>query len=279
MARRPIPPAETPPSLTPERANLLLQGQLDQANALLAQPIMTPADVQVWQNTTREYLIQAFGSASKNISSVISATSTSARLFAPTQQQFDRRVHDDFEVKAKMLGSCIEQLRVAHAQSPAQPPISRPASASSGEIFVVHGHNSEKKLAVARTLEKLGLKPIILHEMPNEGKTVIEKFTKHANVGFAVIIMTADDLGRAKKEKEGDLKQRARQNVVFEWGYFIGRLGRERVCALYEEGIESPSDLDGFVYTSLDEAGHWRFALIKELKAVGYNVDANKLVE
>lgn len=143
------------------------------------------------------------------------------------------------------------------------------------KVFIVHGHNEAAKQTVARTLEKIGLLPIILHEQANQGRTLIEKFEKNADVGFAVVIVTADDLGKAKAETK--LGARARQNVVFEWGFFVGKLGRQRVCALYEEGIKSPSDMDGLVYTALDKAGHWCFALGKELKAAGYDVDLNKL--
>lgn len=151
----------------------------------------------------------------------------------------------------------------------------RDSSMQNNKVFVVHGHNEAFKQSVARTLEKIGLSPIILHEQANQGRTVIEKFEKNADVGFAVVIVSADDLGKAKAEAE--LGARARQNVVFEWGYFVGRLGRQRVCALYEEGVEAPSDMDGLVYTPLDKAGHWRFVLGKELKAAGYDVDLNDL--
>jgi len=105
----------------------------------------------------------------------------------------------------------------------------------------------------------------------------MEKFLKHSDVGFAIILMTADDMGKAKNERKP--QARARQNVVFEWGYFVGKLGRDRVCALYQKGIALPSDLNGFVYIPLDSSGHWRLDLLKELKAAGYSVDANKLLE
>ncbi|MBK8483496.1 MAG: nucleotide-binding protein [Saprospiraceae bacterium] len=94
-------------------------------------------------------------------------------------------------------------------------------------IFIVHGHDDRSKIEVARTIEKLGLNPIILSEQPNEGQTIIEKFELHSNVGYAIVILTADDLGKIKTEK--DDKYRARQNVILEMGYFIGKLGRSKV--------------------------------------------------
>lgn len=145
------------------------------------------------------------------------------------------------------------------------------------KVFIVHGHDGKAREAVAQLIKKLDLDPIILHEQANQGDTVIEKFERNANVGFAIILMTSDDTGKANSEAVA--RPRARQNVVFEWGYFVGRLGRKRVCALYEPGIDLPSDLNGIVYISLDATGHWRLGLLKELKAAGYSVDANTLLE
>ncbi|WP_278971158.1 nucleotide-binding protein [Phocaeicola barnesiae] len=148
----------------------------------------------------------------------------------------------------------------------------------SNKIFIVHGHDSARKEATARTLTKLGLEPIILHEQADGGRTIIEKFEENSSeVGFAVILLTADDDGKAKKET--NYKSRARQNVVFEMGYFVGKLGRNRVFLLLAEGVEKPGDLDGIVYTPIDDHDGWKLKLVKELKACGYNVSADKLME
>lgn len=144
------------------------------------------------------------------------------------------------------------------------------------DVFIVHGHNVEIKVSVARTLEKLGLNPVILHEQANTGKTIIEKFEKHSKVGFAIILLTDDDLGKSKKEE--DLRQRARQNVILELGYFIGKLGRNRVCALHANGVELPSDLHGLAYVPIDAGESWKFKMAKELKAAGYDVDMNRII-
>lgn len=144
------------------------------------------------------------------------------------------------------------------------------------KIFIVHGRNEATKETTARFLEKLELEPIILHEQANKGRTIIEKFEDHSSVGYAVALLTADDVGALALPKP-KLSPRARQNVVFEWGYFIGKLGRRWVCALYEEGIERPSDLDGVVYILLDGAGAWKLLLAKELRAAGFDVDLNKV--
>ena len=159
----------------------------------------------------------------------------------------------------------------------------------SNRVFIVHGHNEEMKQYVARTVSELGLKPIILHERPNMGKTIIEKFLSNAEKsGFAIILLSADDLGISKRDKEKATKEgkqtddvlasRARQNVIFEMGCFIGMLGRPNVFLLLEEGVEKPGDLDGIVYNSYDKKGAWRFDLVKEMMNCGYNVSADSLL-
>ena len=150
-------------------------------------------------------------------------------------------------------------------------------SAASSNVFVVHGYDDTTKLDVARTIEKLGLNAIILHEQPNQGRTLIEKFEASAtDVGFAVILLTPDDMGFPNGKPDSS-RPRARQNVVLELGYFCGLLGRKRVCVLYRGDVEIPSDYLGVVYTAIDKAGSWRFALAKELKETGLDVDLNTL--
>jgi predicted nucleotide-binding protein len=141
------------------------------------------------------------------------------------------------------------------------------------KVFIVHGHEDAPREAAARLIEKLGLEPIILHEQTSRGMTVAEKLEAHGDVGFAVVIMTPDDVGRDKAESHDN--ERARQNVILELGYFLGRLGRDRVCALKKGDVEIPSDFDGVVYTPLDTHGAWRVALARELKAAGYSIDLN----
>jgi predicted nucleotide-binding protein len=151
---------------------------------------------------------------------------------------------------------------------------------NSNRIFVIHGHDEAMKIAVARTIERIGLEPIILHEQPNKGLTIIEKFVDYSDVGFAVALLSPDDVAYPNKGKVlNSNTKRARQNVIFELGYFIGRLGRNKVLALYQDGVEIPSDYNGVLYTLYDKPdGNWRYEFVRELKACGYSVDANKLL-
>ena len=144
------------------------------------------------------------------------------------------------------------------------------------KVFVVHGHNEEVKSKVARLVETLELEAIILHEQPDKGRTIIEKFEEESDVAFAIVLFTADDPGYPQ-ERADDIKPRARQNVVLELGFFLGVLGRDRVCVLYEDGVEMPSDYQGVLYKPIDAGGAWRYELAKEIRAAGLEVDLNLL--
>lgn len=140
------------------------------------------------------------------------------------------------------------------------------------KVFVVHGHNNEKKEAVARLIEQQEIQAIILHEQANQGATIIEKIERNSDVGCAVCLFTADDIGQPKTASNGSA--RARQNVVFEAGFFMGKLGRDKVIIIADHDVEMPSDLQGIVYT---DSNSWRFDLLRELKTRGYSIDYNKL--
>jgi predicted nucleotide-binding protein len=144
-------------------------------------------------------------------------------------------------------------------------------------IFIVHGHHEESKQSVARLIEKLGLHAIILHEQASIGKTIIEKFEHHSDAAFAVILLTPDYVG-ASQSASDSLNPRARQNVILELGFFIGKLGRENVGILYVPGVELPSDISGLLYIEYDRAGMWRLQLGKEMKAAGLQIDLNDVV-
>ena len=148
----------------------------------------------------------------------------------------------------------------------------------SQKVFIVHGHDEAAKSAVARFVERLGLDAVILDEQPSEGLTIIEKFEKHAaSADFALVLITPDDVGAAIQQKN-DLQLRARQNVIFELGYFFHALGRKGVCALYKEGVELPSDIYGVVYVLMDELDAWQLRLAREMERAGLSFDLNKLL-
>ena len=175
-----------------------------------------------------------------------------------TNEVFDR-------VKAK--------LSKATTTTPSE--IEKAAVLDRSKVFIVHGRDDLSKTSAARFVEKLGLKAVILHEQVSGGKTIIEKIEEHTNVGFALILYTPCDLGGLAGDTP---KSRARQNVVFEHGYLISKLGRRNVCALVKNDTEVPNDISGVVYVPLDEHGAWHLAVVKELKNAGYDIDMNKVI-
>ena len=152
-----------------------------------------------------------------------------------------------------------------------------PTRTFGNEVFIVHGRDEEAKEKVARFVEKLGITATILHEQANKGQTIIEKFEVHAaTAGFAIVLLTPDDVAAPKGTNK--IKPRARQNVILELGYFMGRLGRKRVCVLHKEKVELPSDIHGIVYVPMDSSDGWQLRLAQEMKQAELPIDMNKLV-
>lgn len=174
------------------------------------------------------------------------------------------RLRKDYDVDN--LVNTIRSLSIATSQSSDLP-----------SIFIVHGQDSEAKEVVARFIERLGLSAIILHEQASSGKTIIEKIEKYSDVDFAVILLTPDD-EVVSYDKKSKPQMRARQNVIFELGFFIAKLGRQNVCALYKKDVEIPSDYYGVLYIPMDSNGAWRAQLASEMKAARLPIDMNKII-
>jgi predicted nucleotide-binding protein len=178
-----------------------------------------------------------------------------------------------------LLEQAVEGLNERLAEVEPEPVVERDASVAklveTRKVFVVHGRPEGPREAVARFLERIGFEAVILHERANEGRTVIEKVEAHSDVGFAVVLLTPDDEGCL----EGEVPQpRARQNVLLELGYFLGKLSRKRVCTLKVGEVEVPSDWRGIIDEPFDSAGGWKQTLARELEAAGYDIDWNKVM-
>lgn len=175
----------------------------------------------------------------------------------------DERAFDDLSSKLVILKNNIDQYIVEDI-----PKTKDLSLTNNKKIFIVHGHDDKLKYEMSNWLRSLDLDPIILHLTANMGiKTIIDKIKENSDVGCAIVLMTADDLGKAKEEES--LKPRARQNVVFEAGYFLGKLGEEHVILLYDHGLEAPGDLSGCVYIEADPYGGWKEQVRTEFKAMG----------
>lgn len=164
------------------------------------------------------------------------------------------------------------QIRSSQNVSPSKP---KAVARNKRKVFIVHGRDNEAKQEVSRFIEKLGLEAIILHEQASAGMTIIEKIEHYSNdADFALVLYTACDHGRGAHESNVSPKNRARQNVVFEHGYLMAKLGRQNVCSLVKGDIETPNDISGVVYVTLDLFGVWKTEVAKELKACGYAINS-----
>lgn len=216
------------------------------------------------------------------ISSLFDANSAPVQMVnAASRMQVIGNGESKFElVKSHYLGALSAALEVLKedtfgeiAQNNARGPL-----ASSNRVFIVHGHDDIAKGELEVILAEMGLEPVVLHRKADGGLTIIEKFEEHADVGFAFIILTPDEIAyvsaEAEKADEERAKEyRARPNVIFEFGYFVGRLGRNRTCCLYKDPVTLPSDVHGMIYkrfvNSVEEVA---YAITKELKNAGYKL-------
>lgn len=248
-----------------------LRRALDAIPALKTAQSDSP-EFQKWQRDTRIGIGRIFGEASGHVTEFISIFDSSL-LFDDTQEKHVQHLGS----ASALLKSMIDEIEDWENDNETQIPSSAQGNGqpNSNKVFVIHGRNEGTRELVARFLEKLGLKPVILQEQPSEGRTIIEKFEYHADARFAVALLTPDDAGFLQSEKN-KLKPRARQNVIFELGFFIGKLGREGVCALTKGDVEIPSDYAGVVYIPLDDSDGWKMKLVKELQSAGFQVDANR---
>lgn len=257
----------------------LLQKQIEKAEALLSERPIISSDHSAWENTTKDYLVKTFGSTSSNVGAVIHASSDLSLRMGMGTAEVEKYRASRLRNQVKMLRSCIEQLETDIEISGSYEIIDEKSlsKVSINKVFIVHGRDEAAKESVSRFIEKLGLQVIILHEQPNKGRTIIEKFEEYSDVGYAVVLLTPDDKG-SPKDEPNCIKLRARQNVIFELGFFIGKLGRDKVCALYKEDIEIPTDISGLLYVPMDSGNGWKLSLAKEIKQAGLNVDLNRAV-
>ena len=276
MARTktPSPPEPEPPQVSAVQGIQLIETQIAKAGELLQKRPLTKDEYSTWELLTRNYLEKAFGRNSPNVSSVLDVGRYGSFPMNAGEQWWEQHRVNSLQTQKRKLEGLRELLQTELQLAGESIPQSSPEP-KGHSVFLVHGHDDRALHETARFLEKLRQEVIVLREQPNQGRTIIEKFEDYANVGFAVVLLTSDDIGGSSNSSKELLKPRARQNVVFELGYFIGRLGRNRVCALYVDGVEIPSDYSGVLYTKLDANGAWRLELAKELKAAGFPVDMN----
>lgn len=256
-----------------------IQERIDKGQELRDQPICSEPELEEakaeyvnWSDYNSTLLLKLFDDSS------LANKYSSEIYFSVSGLTFDKEIglyRRDVTNKINRLRGILGKLELIPEQIPGSSP--EQTVVNSNEVFIVHGHDRAAKSEVARFVEKLGLKVTILDEQPGGGKTIIEKFEAYAsNAGFAIVLLTPDDVGAAKDERD-NLNPRARQNVIFEMGYFVKGLGRGRVCAMSTEEVEIPSDLAGVEYIPLDPHGGWEKKLDREMEAAGLTVDLEKV--
>ena len=232
-----------------------------------------------WRRDTRIALQYAFGNDASHVEEFNNIQFTPVVFFGG--DSFEPAYQSGLDAATALLESMLEEIGEYWPEEETELPPTEIKSRSehivSTRIFVVHGRDEGTRHTVVRLLERLDLEPIVLMEQPNEGRTIIEKVEDYSDVGYAVILCTPDDVGKLNSEGEV-LSPRPRQNVILEWGFFIGKLGRDRVCALVVDDVEIPSDNDGVLYIQMDDANGWQFQLLRELNSAGVPVDANQLL-
>ena len=276
MATKPRKPVELGlPDITPDKAIQLIRKQIASGEEILRSRPIDEDAASTWNLLTRNYLEKSFGKNSPNVTSITSVGSYSSFPMGASEAWWDNHRAETLRTQLSKMNGLIEllgtELELQHGTS-----IGSHTPVHGHKIFLVHGHDELALQETARFLEKLDQEVIVLREQPNQGRTIIEKFEDYADVGFAIVLLTHDDKGGPVSVAAESQQPRARQNVIFEFGYFIGRLGRNRVCALYRPGVEIPSDYSGVLYQELDNKGGWRLQLAKELRAAGMAVDMNK---
>ena len=254
-----------------------LRRALDAISALKQCQPDSPAFIK-WRRDTEIAIVNTFVKEDRHIADFKSVYygqgEWSSEITVEQQRDYWKGLDSATAVLDSMIDE-IEEYWPEENQTPATSEVHKNERINTNEIFIVHGRDEGAKETVARFLEKLDLVPVTLAEKPGKGLTIIEKFEQHAQVGFAIVLLTPDDAG-SLQDDENDLSPRARQNVIFELGFFIGRLGREYVCALTKGEVEIPSNYAGIEYIPLDASGGWKQKLFRELGSVGFKVDANR---
>jgi predicted nucleotide-binding protein len=281
MARNRKQPDPDPgqPTIPPEKGIELIQRQIEAANALLNGSLALDSPTyQSWENVTSSYLEKAFGTHSPNVTKFTSHGKYGSFPINAGAAWWAARRAQNVQGQLVLLAGFVDLLSTEiELSEPVSNSIPSTGHSKSRKVFVVHGHDTGLKQAVARFLEKLDLEPVILDEQPNQGRTIFKKFSDHSDVAFAIVLLTSDDVGGKRGTPPEKLSPRARQNVILEFGYFLGKFGPAAVCALYEPGVELPSDVSGMLYIPVEDGVGWMLKVATELKAAGIDVDLNRI--
>ena len=285
------------------KASADIATRIEKGKAIRDSDVRTMSDLRIaedersiWDDYNRHLLSKMFDSPNNSAEyDRVMKVAEKPRYTNPSWQDHVHELRESIDVGIQALTQLVERLELyreplnvtdsyltaQELKLPAKPitragPGVSEATVDKNRVFVVHGHDDGMKETVARFVERLGLEAIILHEQPSAGKTVIEKLEAYSNVGYVVVLLSPDDIGASRRSPK-ELHPRPRQNVVFEMGFFVGKLTRDRVCAIVLDKVEIHSDIQGVVYIPMDDKGAWQVSLAKELKKAGFRVTLDAL--
>lgn len=231
-------------------------------------PMSFTSDYAAWKVKTETFLNSTFGRSSPLFENFKEADKI--HVLGNYEDKFNQQI-------ASFLG--ILEAAIDTLEFEPQKMTENTTTPTNNKVFIVHGHDERMKEQLEIFLREVGLESVVLHRQADEGQTVIEKFERHSDVGYAFILLTPDDIGypvaeEAKSDEQRAKEKRARQNVIFEFGYFVAKLSRRRVCCLYKRGVALPTDISGIIYkevtSTVESIG---ISILKDLRAVGYQVN------
>ena len=227
---------------------------------------------ETWQTKVERLLKKVYGESSEErINFLHTVFSPIVYTSYTTDVDYIEACADGLKSTKSVLSVYLEEM-ADNSEEHSVPANFEDKASDFSNVFIVEGNVAGLKEAVARLVERQNIKAIILNEQANGSRALIEKLEGYSDVGGAICLFTPDDEGKEKGALE--LSARARQNVVFEAGYFMGKLGRNKTIILSNGDVELPSDMQGIVYTNNEE---WRYKTLKELKAMGYAIDFEQL--
>jgi len=212
---------------------------------------------------------------------------TADKLTLPNQENLvaakDKKCVIENILKGKVKGAYLSTEKFLSPTEKTMAPTQQAMSASDvrRRVFVVCGTDDAMKQAVTAALTKLWLVPVVMCEEPSQGRKIVERFQDYADVGFAVVLLSHDDSVYVKDEPPTKRKLRPRQDVVFELGFLLGKLGRSNVLVFQKEcqNFEVPTDFEGMKVTAFDDRDSWKLALIRELINFGLAVDGDRILK
>lgn len=262
------------PELTPGKSVDLLRKHSSLGLEILSSRPISADKYSVWVLLAGNYLAKAFGSDSPNIASVVNIGRFGGFAIGTGEAWSDNHRAESLKTQIAKLNVLIELLET-ECELQKNDIVESGSNIKGRQIFLIHGHDHPALRETTSFLEKLQQEVVVLPEKPDQGKTIVDKFEECADVGFAVVLLAANEKGGVKSPAREGLHLRAHKNVIFGLGYFIGKLGKNRVCALFESGVDIPSDCADVLYIEMDKKGAWHLQLAKELKAAGLPVDMN----